>query len=263
MKYFGIVFLTCFFLFHSIVQAQSSAELITQGLNVLDAAANARDYDQSIEARTIFESVPEDDSLVVWAHYYAGTASSDLAYMLGESGTGGRGDVANHINNAIKHLETAVELDPQFADAWGLLAISYVYKISVRPLKALALSRRYKRAMDRAFELSPNNPRTKLIKGIIDYELPGIVGGDKSQAEKIINEAILIFETERIEHPFLPKWGHDQAYLRLGIIYMDRGDLSEARGAFERALELNPDFGRVKMEFMPQLEELESKVSES
>ncbi len=262
MKYFGVFSLTCFLFFHTVVQAQTGAELIHRGLEVLDAAANARDADGLVEARTIFESVPKDDSLAVWAHYYAGTASNDLAYMLGESGAAETGEVAGHINNAIKHLETAVKLDSELADVWGLLAISYVYKISVRPLKAISLSRRYKRAMDKAIELGPNNPRVKLIKAMIDYELPGIVGGDKSLAEKLINEAILIFENEVIDDPFLPKWGYDQAYLRLAIVYMDRGDLPEARIALERALELNPDFGRVTMEYMPQLEELESRASE-
>jgi tetratricopeptide (TPR) repeat protein len=39
---------------------------------------------------------------------------------------------------------------------------------------------------------------------------------------------------------------------------MDRGNLEEARAAFERALEINPEFGWVKHTLLPSLEEMEA-----
>ena len=260
--YLGTIVLAGLFLSNGSAQGQSSREVLIRGMAVLTDGASKRDYNQILEGREIMEQVPEDDSLAIWAHYYAAAASSDLANMIREEGSpGGKKEIAAHLNNAIKHLETAVKIDPTFADGWMLLSSAYVHKINVRPFKALRLSRKYRRARSKAVELEPMNPRVKLMKGIIDYELPAFVGGDKKLAEKEMNEALLIFSEEVIDHPFRPSWGHDQVYARLGIIYMDRGDLEDARAAFSRSLELNPDYGWVKQELIPSLEKLESEAS--
>ena len=262
MKYCGVATLICLAFFNISVQAQSSRELLVQGMASLADASNRRDLDQILNAREILEQIPADDSLAIWAHYYAGAASSDLANLLAEEGRSGRKrEIAGHLNNAIDHLEAAVKIDPAFAEGWMLLSSAYVHKISVRPFKALGLSRKYNRARDRAVELEPMNPRIKLMKGIIDYSLPGIVGGDKTIAEQEMEEALLLFETEVIDHPFRPAWGHDQAHARLGVVYMDRGDYAEARTAFMQSLELNPEFGWVKDILLPSLDKLESTSS--
>ena len=57
----------------------------------------------------------------------------------------------------------------------------------------------------------------------------------------------------------MPSWGHAHAHMRLGIAYMDQRELEKARSSFEKALEINPDFGWVKDELIPSLEELESE----
>ena len=44
---------------------------------------------------------------------------------------------------------------------------------------------------------------------------------------------------------------------------MDQGDLAQARTSFERALEINPEFGWVKRTLIPSLEELESASAEN
>ena len=241
--------------------AQSSSEILLEGMALLDDGSNKRDYDQILEAREILEEVTKVDSLAIWAHYYAATASSAVANMIDEGLVeNGRSDLADHINNGIKHLEAAVKIDPSFADGWVLLATSYAHKISVRPFKIIGLRRKYHRSISLASELEPNNPRVILLQGIMDYFLPRIAGGDKVRALERINQSIAIFEEENITHPYRPNWGHDEAYARLGVIYMDRGDLTEARKAFDRSLELNPEFGWVLEELLPNLEELESQT---
>lgn len=262
MNYLGIITLACFFLCITTVQAQSNRDLLREGMDVLDDGSDKRDYDQILEARSLLEPLTDDDSLAVWAHYYAAAASSAMANMIREGvKEAGNRVRLDHINNSIEHLEAAVAIDPTFADAWMLLSSSYVHKISVRPLRAVGLSRKYRRARDLAFELEPHNPRIKLMKGIINYNLPGFVGGDKALAEAEFDEALKIFEEENITHPFQPSWGHDEVHARLGVVYMDRGDLEEARDAFERALEINPQYGWVTEELLISLEELEAKAS--
>ncbi|MCY4159296.1 MAG: tetratricopeptide repeat protein [Bacteroidetes bacterium] len=242
-------------------QAQSNSDILLEGMKLLDDASNKQDADRIMEAREILEQITADDSLAIWAHYYAAAASSGLANMITDGFLEGKNrDIAGHVNQAIDHLEAAVEIDPTFADGWVLLSTAYAQKISVRPLKVIGLSRKYNQAMSKAFELEPKNPRVVLIKAIMDYSLPGIAGGDKERAEQGYNEAMLLFADEEITHPFRPSWGHDQVYVRIGILYMDRGDLEDARQAFERALELNPGYRWVKRTLIPSLEKLESQT---
>ena len=258
LKYFfGITCAGLYLLTTTAVWAQtSSRNLLLKGMGILEEGANHMDLDKILEARTILESIPEEDSLAFWAHYYAGAASSDMANMIREQGMSGRRkEVLSHLNNAIAHLETTVKERPDFAEGWVLLSTAYVHKITVKPLRAMTLGRKFNRAMSKAVELEPNNPRVKLVKGITEYALPGIVGGDKELAEKEFNEAALLFAEEVIEDPLLPSWGHEHAYARLGIVYMDRGDLEDARRAFEQALSINPEFGWVQKVLIPALEE--------
>lgn len=262
MPYLGTVVLVSLFLFSIATQAQSTEEKLLKGMALLDSGSNSRDFDQVLEARGILEQITEDDNLAIWAHYYAGAASGSLANMITEGREPGRKrELVNHINSAIEHMETVIELDPTLADGWNLLSSAYMHKISVRPLRAIGLSRKYRRSRAKALELEPQNPRVILMGGILDYALPGILGGNQDRAEGAFEEAARLFAEEVIDDPFSPSWGHDEVYARLGIVYMDRGDLSDARNAFERALEINPEFGWVSQDLIPSLEELEAAAS--
>jgi len=253
-------FLICF-LVNVSVNAQSNSETLLRGMDLLDDASNKREYDQILEARGILEEVTGVDSLAVWAHYYSGAASSSMANLIDEGiAPLGRSELTSHINTGIAHLEAAVAIDPNFADAWILLATSYAHKISVRPFKIIGLRRKYNRSMSKALELEPNNPRVILLKAIMDYTLPGIAGGDKALAEEGFKRSLSLLIEENITHPYLPKWGLDQAHARLGVIYMDRGDLVSAREYFEEALKINSNYFWVLQDLIPALEDLESET---
>ncbi len=261
MRYALVTTLLALLTFNLPVQAQTTRELVLQGKDLLTDGTNHRDIDKLLEARAIFEQIPEDDSLSILAHYYAASIASDIANILTDRGESGkRREIRAYINYSIDNLETTVEMDDTFAEGWGLLSTSYAHKISVSPLNAIGLGRKYNRTMSKAIELEPDNPRIILLKAIMDYNLPGIVGGDKERAMEAFNRAASIFFEEILEDPLMPSWGHEHAHARIGITYMDRGELEKARSSFERALEINPDFGWVLNELIPSLEELESKL---
>ncbi|MCY4170255.1 MAG: tetratricopeptide repeat protein [Bacteroidetes bacterium] len=265
MSYFlrPVILIGILFIFSANVSvyAQSNREKLIQAMAQLDDASNKRIYDQVLSARDIFqEIISEDDSLAVWAHYYAGAASSSMANLIYEKTVDlGRRELASQINMGIKHLEAAVEINPTFADAWVLLATSYAHKMIVRPLKFIGLRRNYYHALEKALDLEPNNPRVVILKAIMDYTLPAIAGGDKNRAEEEFKRALTILSEETISHPYLPKWGLDIAHARLGLIYMERGDLLSARESFEQAILANPDYAWVREDLIPSLEKLESE----
>ena len=246
------------------VQAQSTRQILIEGKQVLADGANHDDQEILLKARAIFEQAVHDDSLAIFAHYYAASAASELANILHEmDGSDHNRKILEHVNYAIDHLEAATDQDEAFAEGWLMLSAAYGQKMTVRPLQAVSLARKFNRAMSRAQELAPDSPRVVLLRAITDYNLPRIVGGNKDRALEGLYRAARLFEEEVVEDPVLPSWGHDNTYARLGIVFMDRGNLEEARTAFERALEINPEFGWVKHTLLPSLEEMETASAEN
>lgn len=241
------------------VQAQSSRQLLLEGKEMLADGANHDDQDKLLKVRALFEQALHDDNLAIFAHYYAASAASELANILYEMDDSDHNrKILEYVNYAIDHLEAATDQDESFAEGWLMLSAAYGQKMQARPLRAVTLARKFNRAMSRAQELAPDNPRVVLLKAITDYNLPRIVGGNKDRALEDMYRAARLFQEEVVEDPVLPSWGHEDTYARIGIVYMDRGNLEEARTAFERALEINPEFGWVKHTLLPSLKEMEA-----
>ena len=244
------------------VQAQSARQILLEGKQIMTDGANHDDRDKLLEARALFEQVVHDDSLAIFAHYYAASVASELANILVEmDGSDHKSEILEYANYAIEHLEAATDRDEAFAEGWLMLSAAYGQKMTVRPLNAVSLGRKFNRAMSRARELAPDNPRVVLLRAITAYNLPRIVGGNKERALDGLYRAARLFEEEEVEDPVLPSWGHEDTYARLGIVFMDQGNLEEARKAFERALEINPEFGWVKHTLLPSLEEMEAAAA--
>ena len=66
---------------------------------------------------------------------------------------------AEGISEAIGHFRRAVELDPDAANAWGLLSIAYAYAMRETAIDTVeALKLRARSAAARAFSMDPHNP---------------------------------------------------------------------------------------------------------
>ena len=262
-RHFALAFvLVTMTLFAAPLQGQSVREQLIEAKEMLTDGANRRDQEALLRARTLFEELVGADTLTMFAHYYAASAANELANILSQLEEGShRRQILEYVNYAIMHFEAATALDDNFAEGWLLLSASYAQKITVTPLKAIGLGRKFSKAMARARELAPDNPRVVLLGAITDYNLPRIVGGNKERAVGELKEAATLFANEVVEDSVLPSWGHEETYARLGIAFMDEGNLAEARASFERSLEINPDFGWVKHILIPSLEELEAEVA--
>ncbi len=244
------------------VQAQSPRDALLLAKEILEQGASLDDTELVLQARAEFEGIIPDEGLAKFAHYYAASAASELANILDESGESGvRRTILEYVDYAIEHLEASVALDDAFAEGWLMLSAAYAQKIMVKPLNAVGLGRRFNRAMNRARELEPDNPRVVLLKAITDYNLPRIVGGNKDRAVDGLLRAASLFENETVSDPVLPSWGHDQTYARLGIAYMDEGDFEGAREALGQALALNPDYRWVSDVLMPSVDEAEAEAA--
>jgi tetratricopeptide (TPR) repeat protein len=108
-------------------------------------------------------------------------------------------------------------------------------------------------AEDEAKEMAPNNPRVLLVSGISAFYKPAAFGGGKDKARAAITRAIAAFPNDRPAAP-MPAWGHAEAYAWLGQIEADAGNTAAARRAYQRALELEPEYNWVRLVLLPALD---------
>ena len=234
--------------------AQPADSLIISGRQMLQAGESASDLDAMYAARATFERALADTGLVAWGHYYIALTDYRIAGLLeGESK-----DPSEHLNAAVEHLEKATEIDPQAAEAYALLSSVYGWQIGLSPMKTMLLGPRVGKAAQKAKQLAPDNPRVVLSAAISDFNTPEMFGGSKEKSLQGLQRAAELFAQEEPTDPIQPIWGHREAYAWLGIAYQNRGELESARAAFEKALEIDPDFGWVKYWLLPELEKANS-----
>ena len=231
--------------------AQPADSLIVSGKQMLESA---NDLDSMYAARATFERALADTGLSAWGHYYIALADYRIAGLLeGESK-----DPSEHLNAAVEHLKKATEIDPQAAEAYSLLSSVYGWQIGLSPMKTMLLGPRVGKAAQKAKQLAPDNPRVVLSAAISDFNTPKMFGGNKEKGLQGFQRAAELFAQEEPTDPIQPVWGHREAYAWLGIAYQNQGELESARAAFEKALEIDPDFGWVKYWLLPELEKANS-----
>jgi tetratricopeptide (TPR) repeat protein len=125
--------------------------------------------------------------------------------------------------------------------------------IGSNPLRGMTLGPRSGNAMDRALELGPNNPRVWLLRGIGAMFTPSMFGGGVDKAEGYLKKALALFPNDRPTPP-MPAWGYAEAYIWMGQVHKRRDRIDDARQAFNRALELQPDNGWVRHVLLPGLD---------
>ncbi len=226
---------------------------------MLEAGLAQRDIDQVLTAHATFERATADDARAALAHYYVAYTEYKLVDLLRAENR--EGEILVRLQSAVEQLETSIEHDETSAEAHALLSSVYGQIIGVRPLMGAVLGPKSSSAINRAKKLDPDNPRVVLIEAISNFNTPITWGGSPEKGMEGFKRAALLFAQEEVTDPLLPSWGHNETYARIGIAYMDQDQLPKAREAFEKALEVDPDFGWVRYALLPSLEAKEATES--
>jgi tetratricopeptide (TPR) repeat protein len=107
--------------------------------------------------------------------------------------------------------------------------------------------------MSKAKELAKENPRVALLDAIGTYNTPALFGGGKEKGYEALKRAAELFDRWKTTDSLQPDWGREQVYAWIGIAHLDRKETILACKAFEKALEINPDYGWVKFVLMPKV----------
>ena len=237
----------------------SADSLLVSGKRMLRAGENGGSLDAMYAAKATFERALADTGVAAWGHYYMALADYRIADHLLAAGEENKGVASEHLKATVEHLKKATEINPQAAEAYVLLSSAYGRQIGLNPIKGMVLGRRAQKALKKAVQLAPDNPRVVLCTAIRDFNTPGMFGGSKEKGLQGFQRAAELFAREEPTDPIHPVWGHSRTYAWLGLAHQDRGELALARAAFAKALAINPDFGWVKNVLLPELEKAVAK----
>ncbi|MGH7477502.1 MAG: tetratricopeptide repeat protein, partial [Longimicrobiales bacterium] len=173
-----------------------------------------------------------------------------LGYALYREDTMARED--SLLERAQEVLIRSAEIMP-LPETYALLETLFGRAIARSPWKGPFLARRMNRAQAAAQRLGPENPRVALQAAINAYHAPGWFGGGLDRAEAELRRALELFERDAPPAP-LPAWGHAEAWAWLGRVRARRDDVAGARAAYQKALEIEPDYAWVRQRLLPELD---------
>ena len=194
-------------------------------------------------ARRAVTAFPNDALL----NHYAGYALYRLAGPTMETDMAG---ALALLADSESFLEKSIEVQP-IAESHALLSSVLGMQI-VNGVSAMTLGMKSGVQLSRAKALDARNPRVRLLEGISAFHTPKMFGGGIEAATRHFLAAIELF-AEDAPKPPLPAWGLAEAYAWLGQAYAEMGKVEEAREAYERALELEPEYGWVRDVLLPGL----------
>lgn len=172
--------------------------------------------------------------------------------LFSEAGVNVEGDPAALLDEAVELLRENIEADEEDAESHALLSAVYGLQVAGSARGGMLRGTESGRAIDRAMELSPANPRVLFLNGVGKFHTPQTFGGGEDRAERLLRRAVAAFRTEPPDRPW-PRWGLVDVHAWLGIVAERRGDRAAARTHYEDALRIEPEFDWVKRVLLPNL----------
>jgi tetratricopeptide (TPR) repeat protein len=175
------------------------------------------------EAATVEQKAASDAA----AHYRAALAWSYLAEIAQELHD--KGGVKRAAEAGIHSAEGAIALKPDSAEYHWLLGTLYGQIVPVNVLAGLSYGKKAQDEVAKAIALDPQFAAAYVSRGVGNFYLPAGFGGGPDVAIRDFQKAIELN----------PK--SEEAYLWLGLAQRKANRNAEARKAFLKSLELNPN----------------------
>lgn len=202
-------------LFSTAAVAQPSERFIKAMEQKLAGFDSTRSTAGLQELANAFERIAEAEKNQWLAYYYAALSNVNLgvSHALAAGPMGGNAEKTDPIaDKAEKLLNKAEELSKDNSEI-------YVVKKLIASLRMLGdVMNRYMtygpvaaEALATAKRLNPENPRVYVLEGTDQFNIPEQYGGSKTEAKRLLEEAMKKFETFKPESSIHPNWGMNQA----------------------------------------------------
>ncbi|GJQ62538.1 MAG: hypothetical protein SCALA702_15910 [Melioribacteraceae bacterium] len=165
---------------------------------------------------------------------------------------GDKSVVEKYADAGIKYADD-IESDATLAAESAIVKANILMmKLAIVPQEAAALSGQIHGLIGKAEAMDPGNPRAILTKGIMLYNTPEQYGGSVQKAAELFTSAMESFDENSQK---LIDWGHNESMAWLGQAYARMGKIGKARGIYNEALKYYPDFGWVRYQLLPALDQ--------
>ncbi|SMO79190.1 tetratricopeptide repeat protein [Gracilimonas mengyeensis] len=253
LSYF-FVFLMMIFAPGNLLAQDSTATERDQFLELkqeLNTAIDASNRQEVARIGYAMEPFFDHSDLKKYARYYAGYAWYRMYNLPAEDGSE---PDEKFLDRSINHLEKAVDIDPDFAEAYALLGSTFGMK-ATGMFSGMRYGPKSQSATDKAKELSPENPRVYMIEGTGNIYKPSMFGGGLDNAMTSLQKAAELFRTFEPQNELAPDWGHAEVYAWIGQVYAKQENYQQAKEAYEQALQVDSDYGWVKYQLLPSVQQ--------
>jgi tetratricopeptide (TPR) repeat protein len=253
MKTFILSFaVSCLLVSFLAAQDNTIHSLMLEGKQAVEHGSNQFDKQQLLKAHSIFERIlssqPESNLALYYQTY---TEYNLLSYGLNKPD---KPIYDNFIDKSIDNAKKLSEIKEFKVEGSVLLAAVYMMKISNSTSEAQLLVPRLHGLLDEAQKTDSTCPRSYLVRGIMKYNTPEFFGGSKEDAIKNYKHAIDLYKNANSGDSLKIDWGYAETYAWLGMALKSLKNIDGAREAFNKALEIAPDFAWVKYALLPGLD---------
>ena len=211
----------------SFILVLAAVPMLTAAPRELEQARDRQDRSALERMASSYNSAAAKQANDPQAQYMLALAQSYLAEVATELRDRSGGRVA--AETGIKAAEKAVSLKPTVAEHHRILGTLCGQVIPANVLAGLKYGRCALDSINKAIELDPKSAIAHVSRGVGNYYLPAAFGGGPDVALKDFQRAIQLD----------PKLAEAQLWLGITLRKLNRN--TEARAAFTKSLQLNPD----------------------
>jgi hypothetical protein len=209
------------------------------------------------EGRLRAAALSGDPRLGYLADYWSGFANWRIV-LNGVSAKMTPDEAKAHLRQAVVDFESSIQKKSDFADSYAGAAAVHGWLAAYSRDDQANMTKEidnYKRLINRALELEPNNPRVLWIQAIPYLVMPPERGGSIDRAIELYRKMVENSGPPNPRSP-LPDWGKPEGLMSLANAHIMKPapDIDAATEEARAALELQPQFHYVKDILVPQIE---------
>ncbi len=164
--------------------------------------------------------------------------------------------VQDYIIKGEKHLNALLKSAPNDVTALAYKGSFIGFRIGTNKFKALTLVKESISYINRAYKLDSQNVQAILDKGNLLYHMPGMFGGDKKEAVRLYEKAVLRME----KHQNLKQnWLYLNVLTTIARHYEEEKQWQKAVLIYEKILQQEPEFSWVKDTLYPAAKRIAAK----
>jgi tetratricopeptide (TPR) repeat protein len=223
----------------------SSFNVSLQGINyrsLVKTYADGSWSGWSAEIAKAEKSLPTDtESKFILVNLYFG--------YVGHFIDGGKYDVAfEYIHKGEKLIHQILAVEPSNVTAISYKGAFLAFRVGINRIKYLATALEGLSLIYKAYDMDNNNLIAILNKASALYFLPPFFGGNKAETIRLLNYACSLMEKSG---DTVDNWMYYYTLIFIGRSNEKTGKLIEAKHAFEKVLQLEPEFKWVQNDLYP------------